>query len=218
MPRARLTVIGDSFVEGRGDPTGEGGYSGWVPLFASLFGIPRHGYLNLGTHGATTQDVVDHQLKTALVNKSPLIGFVVGVNDLVMEYDPTRFRRNIETILTTLGGSDTVVFTATYPDIPFNLPLPASFRQLLRARFDTANECLRAATARAGAVCLDVADEPTWMDPGVWSADGIHPSPPGHRRFAEAMAALVSVATGMPIQDVPAESIGAGVGAKPLSY
>ncbi len=216
MAKARMTVIGDSFVEGRGDPAPDGTYRGWVPRFAEMFGIPRNGYLNLGTFDATTQDVIDRQLRVALVNKAPLIGFVAGVNDLIRDYDATRFRRNLETIFTTLNGPDTVMFTATYADIPRNLPLPASFQQLLLARFAEANECLREISARTGALCLDVVNSQEWADPAMWSADGLHPSPAGHRRFAEAMADLVGLATGMAA--VTTTSSFAGAGAGPLSY
>nr|WP_237702764.1 MULTISPECIES: SGNH/GDSL hydrolase family protein [Protofrankia] len=216
MAKARMTVVGDSFVEGRGDPAPDGTYRGWVPRFAEMFGIPGSGCLNLGTFDATTQDVVDRQLRVALVNKAPLIGFVAGVNDLIRDYDAARFRRNLESIFTTLSGPDTVMFTATYADIPRNLPLPASFQELLRGRFAEANEHLREISARTGALCLDVVDSREWADPAMWSADGLHPSPVGHQRFAEAMADLVALATGM--VPLPTASPFAGAGAGPLSY
>ncbi len=216
MAKARLTVIGDSFVEGRGDPRPDGTYGGWVPRFAELFGISRNSYLNLGTFDATTQDVVAGQLGVALVNKAPLIGFVAGVNDLVRDYDAARFRNNLETIFTTLSGPDTVMFTATYADIPRNLPLPDTFRQLLRARFAEANECLRAVAGYTGALCVDVAVAHEWTDPAMWSADGLHPSPAGHRRFAEETAELISFATGMTVLNGSPSF--AGVGSGPLSY
>lgn len=192
MPPARLTVLGDSFVEGRGDPAPEGGYRGWVPRLAALLGLPPGSVRNLGAHGATTQDVLDHQIGRALAGKPPLIGVVVGVNDLVSDYDPARFRANLNDIFGALRGMDTVVFTADYPDIPANLPLPAGFRRLLQARFAEANLALRAATASTGALCLDLAADPEWGAGPTWSADGLHPSPAGHLRFAAAAAELLA--------------------------
>jgi lysophospholipase L1-like esterase len=197
MPAIRLTVIGDSFVEGRGDPGPQGGYRGWVPRFAERLGLPSHSVRNLGTHGATTQDVVDRQLPCALVNKAPLIGVIVGVNDLVRDYDPDRFRRNLHTTFRSLAGADTTVLTASYPDIPGNLDVPERFRRLLRDRFAEANASLRRATSAAGALCLDIAALPVWREPALWSADGLHPSPAGHRHFADRMADLVADATGL---------------------
>ncbi|MBW0118215.1 SGNH/GDSL hydrolase family protein [Pseudonocardia abyssalis] len=197
MPPTRLTVLGDSFVEGRGDPAPEGGYRGWVPRLADLLGLPAGSVRNLGAHGATTQDVLDHQIGRALVGKPPLIGVVVGVNDLVSDYDPARFRANLNEIFSVLCGMDTVVFTADYPDIPSNLPVPEGFRRLMQGRFAEANAAMRAAAASTGALCLDLAGAPEWRPGPAWSSDGLHPSPEGHQRFAASMAELVARDTGL---------------------
>ncbi len=192
MRTHRLTVLGDSFVEGRGDPGPTGEFRGWVPTLASLLGIRSGGWRNLGAHQATTQVVVDTQLARAVAHKSPLIGVVVGTNDLVSDYDPARYRANIDRIVGELSGFDTTVFIATHPDIPANLPVPEPFRDLLRARFAEANEHLRDVARRSDLILLDIARCPRWADPAVWSADGLHPNPAGHRLFAETVAALVT--------------------------
>lgn len=199
MARFRLTALGDSFVEGRGDPDPDGAWRGWVPQLAEMLGVPPSGVRNLGAMHATTQRVVDTQLGAALVNKSPLIGVIVGVNDLISDFDPARMRRNLTTIFGSLTGMDTVVFTATYTDIPANLDLPESFRALLRQRFAMANRALTEVARAHGAVCFDAAAAPEWSDPAFWSADGLHPSPLGHRRFAETMAGLLERVAGVPV-------------------
>ncbi|RNG34165.1 SGNH/GDSL hydrolase family protein [Streptomyces botrytidirepellens] len=196
MPAIRLSALGDSFVEGRGDPGPAGAWYGWVPRLAELLGVPGERVRNLGTHQATTQQVVDDQLPRALANKPPVIGVIVGVNDLVSDFDPDRFRDNLATIFGRLTGMDTVVFTATYADIPANLPVPESFRALLRERFAMANEMLGAITADTGTLCLDVTTVAEWSRPEMWSADGLHPSPRGHQWFAESVAGLLERATG----------------------
>jgi lysophospholipase L1-like esterase len=212
--RARLTVLGDSFAEGRGDPRPDGTYGGWVPLFAELLGIAPGGYRNLGTHQATTTQILRRQLPAALVNKATVVGVVGGVNDLVSGYDPVMFRRNVAAILGGLAGPDTVLFTVTFPDIPGNLSVPASFRALLRDRFAEANDCLRQTATAFGALCLDFAATPAWNGPSLWDPDGLHPNPTGHRLFAEAMAALVGSHTGL----VPADLVAAGSRTPVLSY
>lgn len=199
MPTFRLTALGDSFVEGRGDPAHGGSWNGWVPRLADLLGIPPSGVRNLGVHMATTQDVVDRQLGTALLNKSPLIGVIVGVNDLLSDFDLARMRRNLSTIFGNLAGMDTVVFTATYADIPQNLPLPETFRRLLRARFAAANEVLAEITRATGALRFDVTTPAQWSDPALWAEDGLHPSPLGHKHFAEGVADLLERAAGVPV-------------------
>ncbi|KAA9151254.1 SGNH/GDSL hydrolase family protein [Amycolatopsis acidicola] len=192
MATIRLTVLGDSFVEGRGDPAAGGGYAGWVPRFAGLLRLPAAAVRNLGTYQATTADVVAKQLPRALAGKPPLIGVIAGVNDLVQDYDRDRFRRNLHTIFASLSGMDTTVFTAGYPDIPGNLPVPESFRRLLRARFAEANEALADVCALTGTLRLELERLPEWRRREMWSADGLHPSPLGHRVFAESMAENVA--------------------------
>ncbi|MEU0838749.1 SGNH/GDSL hydrolase family protein [Streptomyces sp. NPDC005962] len=197
MPTIRLTVLGDSFVEGRGDPAPGDGFRGWVSRFAGGLHLPRKTVLNLGVHGATTQAVVDGQLRRALVNKAPLTGVIVGVNDLIGDYDRLRFRRNLHTIFSSLAGADTTVLTASYPDIPGNLPLPDRFRAQMRERFAEANAALYDITRATGTLCLDIGRLPEWRNPAFWSEDGLHPSPLGHQRFADSMAELFSRTTGM---------------------
>ncbi|ABW13345.1 lipolytic protein G-D-S-L family [Parafrankia sp. EAN1pec] len=218
MSRTRLTVLGDSFAEGRGDPRPGGGYAGWVPRFAELFGIPHGGYRNLGTHQATTQHILEYQVPAALVTKATVIGVIGGVNDLVSDYEPARFRRNLAAVLGRLAGPDTVLFTATYPDIPGNLAVPASFRALLRDRFAQANAYLQETAAATGAVCLDIAAATEWRGRALWDPDGLHPNPAGHRHFAETMADHLDRHTGMaPVGREPA-GVGAGAGGGLLSY
>lgn len=191
MPAVKFTVLGDSFVEGRGDVAVDGSYLGWVPRFARRMGVSSREVRNLGAYQATTQDVVDRQLPAALVRKAPLIGVVVGVNDLVQDYAPDRLAGNLDTIFRTLAGMDTTVFTASYPDIPANLPVPDEFRQLLRGRFAHANAVLGEVCAATGALRLDLSARQTWATRELWCADGLHPNADGHRVFAEDMAELV---------------------------
>jgi lysophospholipase L1-like esterase len=195
MPANRLTVLGDSFAEGWGDPAPNGRFHGWVSRFAGMLNLPLGSVRNLGVYGATTQHVVDSQLPRALGNKAPLIGVVVGTNDLLRDYDSTRFRRNLRTLFDSLTGWDTTVLTASYPDIPGNLPIPDSFREFLRERFTEANAALEEIARSADVVCLDLHRPLEWRDPARWSADGLHPSPLGHQRFAEEMAELVTYST-----------------------
>lgn len=180
---ARLTVLGDSFAAGRGEAV-----HGWVRVLARLLGIPEDDALNLGAFEATTQVVLDSQVAAAVASKAPLIGVVVGVNDLLSDYTPARFLGNLERIFAALAGPGTTVFTATYADIPGNLAVPEPFRVLLRQRFTEANEGLRAIAARFGVLCADVAATARWRAPALWSADGIHPTAEGHRLFAETVA------------------------------
>ncbi|WP_067689446.1 SGNH/GDSL hydrolase family protein [Nocardia jejuensis] len=193
MTGVGLIALGDSFVEGRGDPAATGGYRGWVPRLAGQLGMRPSAVRNGGTHGATTGDVVARQLPAAA--RAGLYGVVVGVNDLVSAFDPDAFEQNLDTIFGTLCATGATVFTADYPDIPGRLPVPESFRGLLRERFTHANEVLAKVTADHGALLLDLAARPEWDRPEVWTEDGLHPSPLGHRMFAAAAGELISSTT-----------------------
>lgn len=190
MPPVTFAALGDSFVEGRGDPVA-GGYRGWVPQLAGRLGIGPSSHRNLGAYHATTDVVRDAQLPMALVNKPPLIGVVVGVNDLVGRYDPSRFESNLLGIFSALAGGDTIVFTANYPDIPGRLPVNEGMRDLLRGRFTEANDSMRRACRATGTLCLDLVAGGQLDDHRYWSEDGLHPSPLGHGRFAQACVELL---------------------------
>ncbi|MFI6364229.1 SGNH/GDSL hydrolase family protein [Nocardia sp. NPDC050630] len=190
-----LTALGDSFVEGRGDAATGGGYRGWVSRLGGQLGLRPAAVRNFGTHGATTSMVLEHQLRLAVSTRASLFGVVVGVNDLVSDFDSDRFERNLWTVFDTLGGTGATVFTASYPDIPARLPVPDGFRALLRDRFVFANAVLAAVTAETGTLLLDIAALPEWEQPEVWTADGLHPSSLGHHMFAAGAAELIASRT-----------------------
>ncbi|AHH17982.1 putative lipolytic enzyme [Nocardia nova SH22a] len=193
MSAAGLVALGDSFVEGRGDPAPGGGYRGWVPRLGGALGLRPAAIRNHGTHGATTGDVVARQLPAVV--RAPLYGVVVGVNDLVSAFDPAAFEDNLHTVFGTLRDRGATVFTADYPDIPARLPVPEGFRALLRERFGFANRAVARVAAEHGALLLDLSARPEWELGGTWTGDGLHPSPSGHRLFAAAAAELIAATT-----------------------
>ncbi|MCC3313892.1 SGNH/GDSL hydrolase family protein [Nocardia africana] len=193
MSSVGLTALGDSFVEGRGDPAAPGGYRGWVPRLAAQLGLRPTAIRNHGTHGATTSEVVAQQLPR--VGRTELCGVVVGVNDLVSSFDAQTFENNLNVIFATLCTRSATVFTADYPDIPARLPVPQGFRALLRERFAFANSVMARVCAEHGVLLLDLSARADWELAGTWTEDGLHPSPSGHRLFAVAAAELIASTT-----------------------
>lgn len=192
MRGADLCAIGDSFVEGRGDTGTDGAFRGWVPRLAGQLGLRSTRVRNLGEHGATTSMVCSDQLARAVAGRPPLVGVIVGVNDLVSDYHPRRFAENLSTIHSTLNATGATVFTASYPDIPGRLPVPPAFTELLRDRFAHANEVLADVCRATGTLLLDIAVEPRWDSDAVWSADGLHPNASGHSLFAQTVAERIA--------------------------
>lgn len=199
MSEFKLTVCGDSCAEGRGGAVQpDGSFAGFVVHLAKVLGI-SDGVVNLGSFGATTQDVVDWQLASALRKPAPLMGVIVGGNDLVTGYDRERFQRNLRHIFTSLVRRDRLVFTTNWPKIPDRLPgLPDDFRVVLRDRFAEANEFLDELVHELDVVCLDMVTAPIAADPAMWCPDGMHPSPAGHRAIGMAMADLIDEASTVP--------------------
>ncbi|MVU80471.1 SGNH/GDSL hydrolase family protein [Nocardia sp. ET3-3] len=193
MTGVGLVALGDSFVEGRGDPAVGGGYRGWVARLGAQLGLRPNGIRNLGVHGATTGDVLREQLPHAV--RAELYGVVVGVNDLVSAFDPDAFEANLDALFGALTATGATVFTADYPDIPARLPVPDGFRGLLRERFAFANAAMARVTADHGVLLLELSAESGWERAGTWTEDGLHPSPSGHRLFAASAAELISTIT-----------------------
>jgi lysophospholipase L1-like esterase len=204
MFRYELTVLGDSFSAGFGDPTPEGGLRGWVSRFSSLTNLNPDSVHNLAEYGATTRRAVKHQLPTALDGKAPLIVAFVGSNDLLADhkpYDAGRLRDNLHTLFDELSGTGTTVVTANYPDIPGNLDISDLTRRSLRKRFDEANQIMAEITWAAGVPCIDLAGYPVWNDTAYWDPDGLHPGPRLHQHFAEELMSLTKdfqLPTGLP--------------------
>jgi lysophospholipase L1-like esterase len=196
MSQVKLTVCGDSCAEGRGGTVcPDGSFAGLVVRMAEALGI-SDGVVNLGSFGATTQDVVNHQLPVALRNPAPVMGAIVGGNDLVTDYDRDRFRRNIRHIFTSLVAPGRLVFTTNWPGIPDQLPgLPEHHRAVLRSRFAEANAYLDKLVYELDVICLDMVNAPIAADPAMWCPDGMHPSPAGHRAIGAAMADLIDEAS-----------------------
>jgi lysophospholipase L1-like esterase len=212
-----LTVVGDSFAEGRGDPARDGSWIGWAPRTAAALGIPRGRVLNIARYGAMTRDVISAQLPTARAARSPLVGVAVGGNDLIRAYSRTRFEKNFARILSVLSGSETILFTFTFPDLPTLLPLPPAVREVLRPRFEAANDYVREIAADHGALCVEVRRIPGVDDPALWSSDRLHPNAAGHALLADhlgvLLAGLVSPPPAVPVPTpFPGTVMGMGMG------
>ncbi len=115
--------------------------------------------------------------------------------------DPTAYAHRLDRILRTLQEANPVVriVTATSPERWEFLGLGPRTGARISRGIAAINRATRSAAAANGVACLDVVGHPGLSEPENFSADGLHPSPLGHRRAARAFAALVEESFGIEI-------------------
>lgn len=182
----RYVAIGDSSTEGLDDPDGRGGFHGWANRLAERVASIQGSllYANLGVRGLKTRQILDSQLEVALALRPNLATLFSGTNDIVArEFDAGCVAADVETMQTALVQQGATVLTFTLPDLTPVMPLA---RRLV-PRVLALNEALRQASARSGAILVDVAQHPVASDPRLWSDDRLHANAEGHARIAAAL-------------------------------
>jgi lysophospholipase L1-like esterase len=198
-------ALGDSFTAGTGCEPGEG----WADRLAAAL-ADHNGdvlYENLAEDGATSVDV-RAQLGRAIQLEPDLVTVVCGTNDLLYgRRDPLAYSRNLSAILAGLRRAlpGVHVVTATAPERWDFLPLGPRTRARMEAALVRMNHATRALADANDAAVLDVAGHPGLSLPENFQGDGLHPSPLGHRRAAEAFCELISDRFQIPIRE---EAIG----------
>ena len=185
-------ALGDSFTAGTGCPPG----LCWADRLAAALadGDGDFAYENLARHGATSADV-RAELGRAIQLEPDLVTVVCGTNDLLLRrLDPLAYSRNLSAILAGLGRAvpGVRIVTATAPERWDFLPLGPRTRARLEADLVRMNHATRGLAAAHGAAVLDVAGHAGLSLAENFDGDGLHPSPLGHRRAAEAFGALIA--------------------------
>ncbi|MBL8985072.1 MAG: SGNH/GDSL hydrolase family protein [Gemmatimonadetes bacterium] len=188
----RYVAIGDSSTEGLDDPDGRGGYRGWANRLAERLAAAQGSvlYANLGIRGRTTREIRDEQLARAVAMEPTLATLFSGTNDVVARrFDADRVAADVETMQRALVEAGATVLTFTLPDLTPVMPLA----RLIVRRVEALNTALRDASARSGAILVDVAKHPVASDPRLWSEDRLHANALGHARIAQALAHAIGL-------------------------
>ena len=142
-------------------------------------------YANLAARGATTREIVTHQLGRAIVMRPDLATIFSGTNDVLRRrFDVREFAADVLRIHEALRGAGATVLTFTLPDLTPLLPIARAISPRIRAM----NDVVREACAETGVRLLDFAELPLATDPRLWNEDRIHANPAGHERIADALA------------------------------
>jgi lysophospholipase L1-like esterase len=100
------------------------------------------------------------------------------------------------------GSPGVAILTATYPEQWVLEGLGPRTREKISSGMRQLNEAIRQVAASRMVPCLDVVEHPGIADPANFEADGIHPSPEGHRHvaagFGQALGQYFSITNSKP--------------------
>lgn len=189
----RYVALGDSTTEGLDDHDGAGGYRGWADRLAERIAATQGGsllYANLGVRGRSAREIRHEQLARAVAMRPDLATVVGGMNDLLRgDFDPVRIAGHVGEMQRALVDQGAVVVSFTLPDVSIRMPI----RGALTGRTAALNHELRTASARSGALLVDLSAFAVASDPRLWSADRLHLNTEGHARTADALAARIAI-------------------------
>jgi lysophospholipase L1-like esterase len=198
-PRARrihsFAALGDSFTAGTGCPPGVR----WTDRLARTLrarGDGRLAYRNYAREGATSADLVARQLNAAVQLEPELVTVICGANDVLVSVRPDieacaeRIAATFDRLRDSVPGAITI--TATVPEGWRFLGLRPRTRRRVQDGLRELNRRIRGIAAEREIPWLEVAGHPGLDDPENFTDDGLHPSPIGHARTAEAFERLLA--------------------------
>jgi acyl-CoA thioesterase I len=193
----RLVALGDSYTIGTSVKPRER----WPNQLERALdpGIDLDLVANLAVNGATSQDVMDTQLRHVSSLDPDLVSLLVGVNDVVGGVDSEAYAANLQSIfqgLLTLVPAGRIV-VLTIPDYTLT-PSGAEYGDPAEQaeRIAALNGVLERLAAQVGVLLVDigpVADRVA-EDPSLVAADGLHPSAKQYAAWVELIAPRVRAA------------------------
>ena len=181
-PWQRLAVMGDSFAAGVGSSCPGYAEQSWPERVESALRATRPdlAYLNTGTAGARTRQVLDEQLQQVLAFDPDLVNVAAGGNDLLTaEPDLDGVEADLDTIYRALTRRQAQIFAFTVVNV-FDNPAMA----VLRERVMALNDRIRTVAARYDATLVEMWDHPVRTAPDLIGIDGVHFSMHGHAVLA----------------------------------
>lgn len=192
-PVRTLAVLGDSIGVGIGDPAIGGGWRGFAPLLAAALG--NTDLVNVSRNGARIGCLRANQLPVVVPARPDAAIVLGGMNDtLRSDFDVTRIRTDLDTVVGTLTGMGTIVVMVRYHDHGQVFRLPGPLRRALARRINDLNAAVDDVALRHGAGVVDLGALPGTYQAGTWSVDRLHPSEWGHRMLARALADCLAAA------------------------
>ena len=178
--RKGLLALGDSITVGEGSMTLGIPALSWAQWLAKAMDLA---YTSYAFNGATTADVVDEQLPRVRFDYD-IATLYVGANDVRSpSFDAAAYERDLDAVAERLAARAARLLMLTLPEDlgrPPCAPKPAA-----------ANEIVRLASARHGAVVAELADFGGWTHV---LPDVVHPTPLGQVEMADRAARALGCA------------------------
>jgi lysophospholipase L1-like esterase len=191
-------ALGDSTGVGVG--AREGGYV--ARLFERIKELrPGSRLTNMCVSGATTEDVLDEQVRTtALSSQTTLVTLGIGINDVGRGVAVERFARNYEEIIKRVRAKTNAPIVLTnLPDVSLAPVVPVSLRSELTGRITLFNQHIEEIAKRYDLLVVDAyqaTHELIPQHPEFFSSDGFHPSDTGYEYWARLMWPTIKTAIG----------------------
>ncbi|HET6891440.1 MAG TPA: SGNH/GDSL hydrolase family protein [Pyrinomonadaceae bacterium] len=197
----KYVALGDSTGVGVG--ARNGGYV--ARLFKRIKSAkPYSTLVNLCVSGAITDDVIREQLERGIAAQPTLVTLGIGINDIGHGFNPERFAKNYEVILSRLRNETSAAIVVTnIPDISTAPRIPQSVREGYHQLIVVFNKRLEQIASRHNAEIFDVYNathDQLDSRPELFSADGFHPSDEGYELWAELMWPTIARTIGVASQ------------------
>ena len=185
----RLTIVGDSLARGWGA-------SSYKNAFASLIYAdvrrtsPKSTIRNLGTPGATTDEIAAREVPRILPGDCSLVVIISGANDVQKLYTPHHFQASYSKLLHDIRKRlpDGALVVMGLPDVSLTPLIPGILKPIESWLSKEADAAIGTAAGEYGAAFVPLyalSHEDAYRSKSVISRDGIHPNDEGYRLMAD---------------------------------
>ncbi|OWY60932.1 hypothetical protein B7486_66525, partial [cyanobacterium TDX16] len=134
-------------------------------------------YRNTGERGLVTSEIRARQLPEVLAFEPDLVVAACGGNDVMRRsFDREAYEQELDAVVAPLAAGGALVVTFGLFDLSQTGFVPDAMRAGLQGRLRQQSEVGAAVSSRHGGVHVDFGHHPAAADPGIWSADAIHPN------------------------------------------
>jgi lysophospholipase L1-like esterase len=198
----RFVAVGDSFTEGVGDwdERFPNGVRGWADRVARQLAKADPGteYANLALRSRVLDDVIEHQLDTAIALNPTLVSFFAGGNDILqIRIDMADVIGRYEAAVAKLAATGARVLLFTSYDLRLSPLL-----EPLRVRNNQFNRGIRQVALEYDALLVDHWAMRAYTHPRMWEPDRLHMSRHGHRYLAAAVLRTLEVDHSITLRDL----------------